>query len=286
MATTTILSHAASSRQGQGRTTEIKVRGIGAAIAVTLKVCTNPALAAFPYWHIDLNSGCGYNHDAGCFGSPLAFLAAVSNAGKTNYRAFFCDIQPAAVSELRRLLAAEPGCTCICANNRETLPQVAAVIRAAERNPHLAMGTVLCDPNGYFYGDAVPADEMRRFCAEFPRIDVILNLNVTTRRWIRGCIEKGVRGWETATCLRLDELPAFLSRRHWLIRDLVSRGGHQFALMVGRNYRLGDHRAMGFHHLDSAEGRAIVARVERPRILAIPSEMVTTELPLFPGEAI
>lgn len=80
-------------RQGQGRTTEMKVHGMSAAMAVTLKVCTNPALAAFPYWHIDLNSGCGFNHDARCFGSPLAFLAAVSNARKANYRAFFCDIQ-------------------------------------------------------------------------------------------------------------------------------------------------------------------------------------------------
>lgn len=272
--------------QGQGQTTEIKVRGIGAALAVTLKICTNPALAAFPYWHIDLNSGSGYNHDAGCFGSPLAFLAAVSNAGKANYRAFFCDIRRDAVFELKRLLAPEPGCTCLCGNNRAVLPTVAKTIRTVERNPHLAMGTVLCDPNGYFYGDSVPAEELRQFCIEFPRIDVILNLNVTTRRWIRGRIEKRMRGWENAICLRLDELPAFLSRRHWLIRNLVGRGGHQFVLMVGRNYQLGDHRAMGFFHLDSQEGQEIVAQVERPRNPAIQVQRHSIDLPLFSGEAI
>lgn len=188
--------------------------------------------------------------------------------------------------ELKRLLAGEAGCTCIYGNNREILPHVASMIRKVEHNPQFAMGTVLCDPNGYFYGDAVPAEELRRFCIEFPRIDVILNLNVTTRRWIRGSIEKRMRGWENATCLRLDELPAFLSRRYWLIRNLVGRGGHQFVLMVGRNYQLGDHRAMGFFHLDSGEGQAIVARVERPRNYSSPVQGHFTDLPLFSGEAI
>lgn len=35
--------------------------------------------------------------------------------------------------------------------------------------------------------------------------------------------------------------------------------------MIGRNYRLGDHRALGFHHWESAAGQAILAAVEGAR---------------------
>ena len=155
--------------------------------------------------------------------------------------------------------------TPLCGNNRDALPLIADQIRRAERKPRYAMGTVLCDPNGYFYGDSVPANELADFCREFPRIDVILNLNVRTRRLIRGCIEKRRAGWENVCCLGLDELPWFLNRRHWLIRNLISKGGDQFVLMIGRNYRLGDHRALGFHHWESAAGQAILAAVEGAR---------------------
>jgi hypothetical protein len=36
--------------------------------------------------------------------------------------------------------------------------------------------------------------------------------------------------------------------------------------MIGRNYRLGDHRALGFHHWESAAGQAILAAVEGARV--------------------
>ena len=248
--------------QGQGGTTELKVRGIGAAITVTMRICTIPKLEQFPYWHIDLNAGSGYNHEAGCIGSPLAFLNAAEKVGKKNYRAFFCDINRAAISELRSTLLGNPRCSCIHENNRVLLPEIARLIRARESNPHFAMGTVLCDPNGYFYGDAVPTEELYQFCREFPRIDVILNLNVTIRRWIRGNIAARRRGWEDKRCLRVDELPDFLNRKHWLIRDLASKGGHQFTVMVGRNHKMDDHQAMHFHHLHARQGRNIVAQVE------------------------
>ena len=252
---------ATGSAQGQGATTEFKLRGIQAAITVTMRVATGPHLVRFPYWHIDLNSGCGINHDAGCIGSPLAFLQAASSL-KPNYRAFFCDIREEAIAELKGRVGTNSRCTLLRGDNRIALPLIAERIRGLERKPRFAMGTVLCDPNGYFYGDSVPADQLADFCREFPRIDIILNLNVRTRRLIRGCIEKRRAGWEDVRCLRLDELPSFLNRRHWLIRNLISKGGDQFVLMVGRNYRLGDHRALGFHHLESVAGQAVLAAVE------------------------
>lgn len=259
-----IATSAAESAQGQGPTTEFKLRGIQAAITVTMRVATGSHLVRFPYWHIDLNSGCGINHDAGCVGSPLAFLQAAYSL-KPNYRAFFCDIREEAIIELQERVGANRRCTLLRGNNRDALPLIAGQIRRAERKPRFAMGTVLCDPNGYFYGDSVPADQLADFCREFPRIDMILNLNVRTRRLIRGCIEKRRAGWENVSCLGLNDLPGFLNRRYWLIRNLISKGGDQFVLMVGRNYRLGDHRALGFHHLESSAGQAILAAVEGPR---------------------
>ena len=251
--------------QGQGPTTEFKLRGIQSAISVTMRVATGLQQARFPYWHIDLNSGSGINARAGCIGSPLAFLQAADTL-KPNYRATFCDIRADAIRELKERVGANPRCECHCGNNRDVLPIVADRIRRAERNPHFAMGTVICDPNGYFYGGQVPANAMAAFCREFPRIDVILNLNVRTRRLIRGCVEKRRAGWEDVKCLALDEIPSFLNRKHWLIRNLISKGGDQFVLMIGRNYRLGDHRAMGFHHMESKQGQSILAAVEGCRI--------------------
>src|ERR1039457_1878717 len=43
------------------------------------------------------------------------------------------------------------------------------------------------------------------------------------------------------------------------------QGRRPFVLMIGRNYRLGDHRALGFHHWESAAGQAILAAVEGAR---------------------
>ena len=260
-----VAAPATDNPQGQGATTEFKLRGIQAAITVTMRVATAPHLARFPYWHIDLNSGCGINRDAGCVGSPLAFLQAAYSL-KPNYRAFFCDIREEAITELKERVGTNGRCSVFCGNNRNVLPLIADQIRRAEHKPHFAMDAVLCDPNGYFYGDSVPADELAAFCREFPRIDVILNLNVRTRRLIRGCIEKRRAGWENVRCLGLNELPVFLNRRFWLIRNLISKGGDQFVLMIGRNYRLGDHRALGFHHLESVAGQAVLAAVEGARV--------------------
>jgi hypothetical protein len=270
------LGAAPDDAHGQGATTELKERGMSGAFAVTMKVIKYAGLKRFTYWHIDSNCACGFNYEAGCIGSPLAFLEVARLLQCTHFRAFFIDNRQEATEELKERINGNTRCEVLCMNNRDALPLIAKQIRQTERNPQFAMGTVLCDPNGYFYGDAVPIDQLVDFCREFPRIDVILNLNARWRRMVCGHIRKGT--WKKQ-CYSLYELPGLLNRKHWLIRNIISKGGDQFVLLVGRNFRVEDHKALGFYHWESPEGQLILRKVEGDRILQ-PEQRICNENPL------
>jgi hypothetical protein len=256
--------------QGQGKTTEYKQRGIQRIIEINLKcVCANPTkyVSRFCYWHLDLHAGGGWNELAGCMGTPLAFKAAMAAHGKEFFRAYFCDKSHPAIHQLfeRPEIGPDDRCFVFPGDNREVIAVFAAEIRRIENKPQHANGSIICDPNGYFYGEGVPQDELAEFCREFPKIDLIMNLNVLTLQRMRPHVRKGKGKWGEACLLEISDLPFLLNRKYWLIRNVLQKGGERFVLLVGRNFRIGEDREFGLRFMDSPQGQAILRKIGDPK---------------------
>lgn len=252
----------ASLRQGQGQLTALKERGIAAAVSVSLRMASR--LPDFTYWHADLNCGSGFNELAQCAGSPLVFVREAVQQRRQNFRALFCDHDEAAVVKLQSALGEHPNCYCLPWENRLVLPVLAEWICKHERNPQFAFGSVLVDPNGYFDEATVPHKQLIEFAHRFPRIDLIFNLNVRTYRLSAPHVLAGRGKWSNKFLPSPRQLPAIFARRHWLIREVMSKGGDPFVLLIGRNLRANDHTSMSMFHMDSARGQEILDAIDPP----------------------
>jgi hypothetical protein len=187
-------------------------------------------------------------------GSPLVFWH-VAQACLTQMQpaAYFCDRDLVAIEQLRARFGHMPeaaGSILMPGDNEDGLMEFAAAIRRSER-PHYAVGAVLIDPNGYFYrsakGIGAPVKTLSWFVAEFPRIDIILNLNMRTFHLQRGA------GHEVAPpCQVLGSL----RKAHWLVARAGGQSRHLLA--VGRNMATGDHKALGLYDANSEIGRKLL----------------------------
>lgn len=249
----------AMARQGQGTGTVLKERGFGAAFAVSLGISMTPKVARFPYWHIDLNSGSGWNDKSVCEGSPIVFLR--ESERRKNTRIFFCDKDEQSIERLAvHPLVMERRAQCLPWDNREVLPVVEILIARVER-PEKAIGTVVVDPNGYM-GDAFPHEQLIDFARRHPRIDVVMNLNVRTYRMGKAHVRKGNPGWANKFWPSIASFPEIFSRSHWLISEVRSFGGDQFVILVGRNMPTGAHESLRLFHMKSPMGEEIIDGIE------------------------
>jgi hypothetical protein len=237
-------------QQGQSDATEFKERGLEAAFAINLKIFKSKIADRFgdrfPYWHFDLNCGCGINEHIGCIGSPLAFMKAVESIGLRRYFAGFCDINEGYLQTLMEHEPVQQNSQCFAFHGRnaalvEAIPDIIANVE----QPNRAVGMVLSDPNGF----EVPLDELAALSRTCPGIDIAIHWNTRIRRLFRG------QGW---VFVDIDEAIAMLNKRHWLIRE--PRGAHQWTVLIGRNIATGDHKMLGYYHLDSEKGRYIMQR--------------------------
>lgn len=237
-------------QQGQSDSTEFKERGLEAAFAINLKIFKSTIVKKhgnrFPYWHFDLNCGCGFNEDIGCIGSPLAFLRAADSLDLPSYFSGFCDINENYIKALmnREQVRGNKHCFAFHGKNASLVDAIPNIIATRER-PARAIGMVLSDPNGF----EVPLDELSELSRQCPGIDVAIHWNSRIRRLYRG------QGWEFVD---IDEAIAMLNKAHWLIRE--PRGAHQWTVLLGRNIETGDHKTLGFHRLNSEYGAHIMQR--------------------------
>src|SRR4030095_10585909 len=130
---------------GQGKTTVMKESAFRGIFWMNLAVQKK---SPFRYHHFDLNSGCGYNHEIGCEGSPLVFLNAADAQGVSNFSAHFVDRDREAIKELLTRIAGRECCTAYNGENREFIEAIPDLISLARGNPARALGTVVCDANG------------------------------------------------------------------------------------------------------------------------------------------
>lgn len=238
-------------KQGQSDATEAKERGLEAAFFINLRVF-NAVNARFNhrfgYYHFDLNCGSGINEEFGCIGSPIAFARAAQNVGVTNYLGTFCDINEQALGQLmgRDEIQGDKRHLLFHGNNAslvEAIPDLIAGHRVDR--PDRAMGMVLSDPNGA----EVPLDALAGLSKECPALDIAINWNSRVRWLLRG------HGKEI---IDIDDAIGMLGKQHWLIRKPL--GDWYWTVLIGRNAKIGDHKALGFHHLNSEEGQTILRK--------------------------
>jgi hypothetical protein len=249
--------------QGQGSGTHVKERGFGSAFSVSISLSSGVNAASYNYWHVDLNAGSGWNEQAQCDGSPIVFLN-LAEQRRPKYQAFFCDHNPNAAETLCRRIGGR-GYVFQC-DNSEILPIVSQRISECEPRPHYAVGSVVCDPNGYF-GDAVPDAAIQVFAMAHPRIDLIFNLNIRTYRMglahvLKAQTESRKNAWRSKTWPSPREFPARFHRRHWLISNVSRTRGDRFIILIGRNYRTDGSRAMGHHALESTQGQDVLRDID------------------------
>ena len=235
--------------QGQSECTEWKIRGLGAAFYINLTIAAKKAPSA-KYLHFDLNSGSGYNCEAGVPGSPLAFLDAVSRSAHPAAYSHFVDHDKRAIEILlkREEIVGRKDCYAFHADNKDFIESIPDILRLVHHAERWHIGSILCDPNG----TDVPFKELGWLLNDYPRLDLIVNWNATS---VKRC--RTVHGSEIP---RVADLPGLFNKKHWLIRK--PSGPWQFALLIGRNIQVNEHRAMGFYHLDGDMGRSIVHRLD------------------------
>lgn len=249
------------SRQGQSISTIDKERKIAAALTVSMRIANAKfGGKGYRFWYFDANCGSGYNHQVRVPGSPLVFWDVKQQClTAMDPVAYFCDRDIIAIQQLRERLSHQQetaGSLVMNCDNEDGLQQFAKHVLNSE-NPKYAIGAVLLDPNGWFYrsavGEGVPMLALQWFPAMFPRIDLILNLNMRTFYLQRGA------GHSVMTPT---EVLASLNRSHWLVSQAGGQNRHLLA--VGRNMEVRDHKALGFYRADSEEGQRLLSIARQP----------------------
>jgi len=242
--------------QGQSAdATEAKQRGLTFAFRPGFAVMRQPKFRdrGCRLFHIDLHAGSGFNDDAQCIGSPLAFLSEAKRSGCTNFFAGFCDRDKYAIQCLKERpeIKHDERCVVFHGDNAELLYMLPDIVRHHRENPRYAIGSVLSDPNGA----DVPLESIIWLAQTCPCIDVILHWNST--------ITKRLRNGLKPQQYTLDEVIKLIPKKDWLIREPV--GIHQFTLAIGRNFRFNAWHSIGFYDLNSTRGQDILQRCSLPK---------------------
>lgn len=233
---------------GQGQsvlTTEAKIRGLSYAMAINMRIFLNKFGASrFRYWYFDLNAGCGFNHDIGCIGSPLTFLAEAQRQGVERYFAGFCDHDEIAVRELMACpeVRGNPRAHVFHGDNAEYVDAIPYLIGRHER-PNFAIGTVLSDDNG----SGIPVDKLAALSRSAPRLDIVIHWNSTGIKRAHG------------RRIFLAETMAAIGKKHWWIREPVGKFG--FTMLVGQGICISPSSlTTGFHKIESLRGQSLLER--------------------------
>ena len=265
-------------QQGAGPGTRWKEIGFRSElwISVVMSWGKDKKLARFPFWHLDLNCGTGRNDKVDCDGSPIEFLKIMDETGRL-YCAAFCDkakarCKKALKRRVRKMGHPRDGCSIRYwwHTNQTVIGAWAREIRKRE-NPNYAVGTILSDPNGPSR-HSFPLAEIAQFAAKFPRIDVMLNINMDVMKrcrvaWLNqkkkrdskvADFVKGMGLWPACTIQGIVDL---IPRSHWTIRKPF-RSGYNYTILVGRNKSSGQWKRLHFYPLDSSVGRSIVKKAD------------------------
>lgn len=247
--------------QGQSTATIDKERRIGIALAIAMKIAEGSpgGKQGFPFWFFDANAGSGMNEEFKVPGSPLvAWQTARRHLRNMPFIPFFCDIDRLRLVECHgHLNRMDAGASVLMPyDNEEALLVFGQCILASGDRPEYAMGTVLIDPNNGYYRNknslGPPVVALEWFVRTFPRVDLVLNINVRSHQRLRGA---GI------SAPLIAELLPSLGKEHWLVGRARPHGS-EFVLAVGRNVSTNDAPRGGLFHATSDIGRQIIAAAD------------------------
>lgn len=240
---------------GHSEDTAVKQRDFGYVLGTLLKVAN--AVMQRDYAHkeflyFDLNAGPGVV--GGVEGSPLIFARMAATLGLP-FRAFLFeedDENARRLSDALRDVCAEHGADVrrlqiIPGDHNKSVPWFIQE-HLASLPSRWTYGLGYGDGNGKT--DA-PFGPMAALAARFPRVDLLLNVNAT--------IYKRLRGANPSAGFLLDDL-SVIKKAQRLIREPV--GIHQWTMVFQTNWdRPPEFGEIGFRRLDSDEGRRIAGTV-------------------------
>ena len=239
--------------QGQSGVTAKKQAGLGGVLRqniAILKAAGGKPLDRYPYWHFDLNSGCGWNHQANVPGSPLVAVEAFREMG-VRYWAHFVDSKQTYIDQLAARDEFDPECCYIHpGDNADFVGAIPDIIRGRGERPEYATGTVYCDPNG---GD-IPFDGLGQVFDECKRLDVVVNVAAN------GAFKRG-----GLPPLPIDDFSRIFRKQHWLIRRTDASDPLQWVMLIGRNMKTRDYSSLGFFDLYSGQGQVIARELQTTR---------------------
>ncbi len=252
-------------KQGEGSNTPRKESAFYALLLMCFRMTKR---GDRPHWLLDTNAGSGAN--ANCDGSPIvAIRAAVNSDRDAPVRLHFCEVDTERAAclhsncfgQVQRLPPESEISTCAM-DNADFLRHMTATI--LEEESSAATGTVLCDPNGFPHG--CPVDALDDFMGIFPRMDLILNLNLSLFARVRGClnssredIRKGFLDWP-----KLDALIERFHKFFAFVRN-PSLGPHErFTIFfLTNNPNVGTRRFLDFFPRGSAQWTEIIEGFRR-----------------------
>ena len=233
-------------RQGQSSVTAAKERVFAGLFHMNLFVASKRPRDA--YFHFDLNAGCGFNHDVDVPGSPLVFADVQQRYELKNVYAHFVDNDRKLVKELNDRLRDHGNYVIHHGDNREFIATIPDLIRLRDSLPGIALGSVLCDPNGM----GIHWQELASLSVRCPRLDFIINYSANV--W------KRERAAGYASDVFLHEHLASLNKKYWHIQEPADGDRLEWMIIVGRNFEMKDWTGVRLQHLASDKGRQALLR--------------------------
>jgi hypothetical protein len=234
--------------QGQSNITPHKENAFGGILRMNLDVHhRKDEKRGYYYHHFDVNAGSGYNDKAQCDGSPVVFLRTAQRLGVEKFVAHFVDRDRQRTEELLTRIN-DPRCTVYNGENREFIKAIPELIYYQRENPAQALGSILCDPNG----TDLPIAELSELSKSCRRLDFIINY--PARVW------KRERGVGIRPELYLKDLLSLLDKKYWHVQDPLPSDPHEWMILIGRNFEMGDWQKMRIYALDSPKGIEIVRK--------------------------
>lgn len=247
-------------KQGQSDATKYKEAKFESVFNINMKIL-NAKLPGKVYWHLDANCGSGLNEKVGIPGSPLVFHWATDrHLSSMRVASFFCDINSAAIDELKLRIEQKYLCNSTFWNedNERCVSEFGNIIRKYD-NPVYAKGSILIDLNGWYYrnrdGQGPPVNSIKDFSREFKGIDIIINANLLSYRRMLGVRRKEML---FPGLLSPNDVLSSIHKNSWLVGKTEAAHGGEWLVAVGRNLETKEHRAQGLFHSYGEIGQKIL----------------------------
>ena len=271
--------------QGQGEFTPSKQEGLGSVLHQWLNIMGSikskalsgkytPSMSNIisnPVLYVDMNAGCGWNHEVDCPGSPLIFLDARKNHD-FSMSCYFIEKDLAAWQELSQRLG--PKKHWATRDGMQLTPPDPDHLFWTYNTDHEEIVPILVNQNmsyGLLYHDpnSNPNFDLFRRITTSPKsrfVDILIRISGTAyKRQSKGVTNFGLKNGHDHLIGKypsLREQLKSIKKREWIIREIEQGDKHQWTFLLGTNWT--DFKAWeskGFFNIKSVKGTEILNKV-------------------------